>query len=59
VSRGIWIIVAWNLVIVIKGQSLFMTLARLEGFEPTTYGLEGNTSELPNLLKVKEVSEIT
>ena len=37
----------------------FNSLARLAGFEPAAYGLEEITSELPNLLKVKEVFEMT
>ncbi len=33
-------------------------MARLEGFEPPTHGLEVNNPELPNLLNLLEAIEI-
>ena len=35
-----------------KYYKCLIYLARLEGFEPPTYGLEVSTSEFPNLLNI-------
>jgi hypothetical protein len=41
------------------GRPFYFLLEPTDGFEPPTRWLQIKTSELPNLLKLKEVSEIT